>query len=112
MALFQLSVHQQIKKLWVPSLPGTALGNETMSADGSKLYITSYPGSVLVISTKTNSVINTIPADDPSDIAISADGSKLWVVTSYSGIVTIINTATNTYNKCNNRRLKPFSNYL
>lgn len=51
--------------------------------------------TVSVIDTATNTVIATIPVDSPFDVAITPDGTRVYVVNA-SDTVTVIDTATNT----------------
>ena len=55
------------------------------------------PGSVSVIDTATNTVIATIPVGlDPIGVAVTPDGSKVYVANAGSNTVSVIDTATNT----------------
>jgi YVTN family beta-propeller protein len=81
-------------------------GAITVSPDNSKAYLLGAPGAtngvLTVLNIATNSVITTIPlASDPLDIAISPDGSKVYVTSipvlhTDTCKVNVINTATNT----------------
>ena len=86
------------------SLPLTSL---IISADGSKLYVAnggnSVAGSILVISTATNSIIATIPTASwqPSGILFSPDGSRMYVenrdiAPNTNSSLSVFNTADNT----------------
>ena len=73
-----------------------------VSPNGSTVYVSnnSYTspsnGSVSVINTATNTVVATVAlgSNDPAGLAVTPDGSKLYVTN--TGNVTVINTATNT----------------
>ena len=58
---------------------------------------TTLPARVSVIDTATNTVIATIPVgDNPFGVAVSPDGSKVYVANSNSHTVSVIATATDT----------------
>ena len=73
-----------------------------VSPNGNTVYVSnnSYTspsnGSISVISTATNTVIATIAlgSNDPAGLAVTPDGSKLYVTN--TGNVSVISTATNT----------------
>lgn len=72
-----------------------------LTPDGSRAYITTVNGAVLVFSTATNSVTATIPAGAMNyDIAITPDGAHAYVTvyteSGSGGEVDVIDTATNT----------------
>ncbi len=53
--------------------------------------------TVSVINTSTNTIFATIPVDaQPEGVAVSADGSRVYVTCTASNTVTVINTLTNT----------------
>ena len=77
-----------------------AVGN-----DGTRAYVTNTvngPGSVMVIDTTTNTVIDTIRVGPvwsgflPYGLAVSADGSRLYTADLINSKVTVISTADNT----------------
>src|SRR5215472_3412943 len=63
-------------------------------------YITNFdPNTVSVIDTATNTVVATIPANKPAGVAVSRDGSRVYVVGGDSppgGNVSVIDASTNT----------------
>jgi YVTN family beta-propeller protein len=71
-----------------------------ITPDGSKLYVTvtdNGTNTVSVIDTATNSVVGTIAVGSrPSGIAITPDGTKVYVVNAGDNTVSVIDTATNT----------------
>ena len=72
-----------------------------MTPDGSKVYVASGGGdinnTVSVIDTATNTVIATIPVGNlPIGVAVTPDGSKVYVTNAISNTVSVIATATNT----------------
>ncbi|MGD0709589.1 MAG: T9SS type A sorting domain-containing protein [Bacteroidales bacterium] len=78
---------------------GTNPYGVSVSADGSKVYITNNdnPGSVSVINTATNTVTASIPVgNSPCGVSVSPDGSKVYVTNYNDNTVNVINTATNT----------------
>ena len=68
-------------------------GGVAFTQDGSRAYVTHYgSASVSVIDTASGSVVDTIDVSwNPSDIAISAVGSRAYVILAYS--VSVIDTA-------------------
>ncbi|WP_280828101.1 YncE family protein [Mycobacterium sp. OTB74] len=71
-----------------------------VTPDGKTLYVANFnSGTVSVISTATNTVVDTIglgPGTDPQAAAVSPDGSLVYVVNDGTGTVSAISTATNT----------------
>jgi YVTN family beta-propeller protein len=81
-----------------------------VSPEGSKVYVTNYygfsqppvdivvGGSVSVIDTATNTVVDAIPfgGSRPLGLAVTPDGSKLYVAEASSNAVSVIDTTTNT----------------
>ena len=70
-----------------------------MTPDGAFLYISQYESQrVMVISTATRQVVDTIPLSHPLSLTVTPDGKHLWVSTfdysSRSGVA-IVETATN-----------------
>jgi YVTN family beta-propeller protein len=67
---------------------------------GTKVYVANFKesGSVFVIDTADNTVTKTIPVagNSPIDLAITPDGSKVYVLNYYSNNVSVINTASDT----------------
>jgi len=78
------------------SLPGSLV----VSPSGSRVYVPigSPSNTVLVIDTKTNTVIrNPLPfGRDPARVAVSPNGSHIYVTNSVSNTVSVIDTTTNT----------------
>jgi YVTN family beta-propeller protein len=75
--------------LFIPSLAGAA----------PFAYITngSLPGTVSVIDTASDTVVNTIAVGvDPSGVAVSASGARVYVSNSFSSSVSVIDATTNT----------------
>src|ERR1035437_6952918 len=68
----------------------------SVSLDGTKVYVASNDGSVIVINTATNIITSTIPSADCWGIVVSPDGSKVYVANSDSNSVSVINTSTDT----------------
>src|SRR6202000_2923728 len=76
-----------------------ALGNHptglALSPDGSKMYIPlSGDGLVDVISTATNTIINSFSISKPEGISVSADGSLLYVPSWAGDNVNVYNSST------------------
>jgi YVTN family beta-propeller protein len=71
-----------------------------LSPNGSKVYVTGSNGSgtaVWVISTTTNAVVATIPVGQGANaVAVSSDGSKVYVANQTDNTVSVINAATAT----------------
>lgn len=96
-----LADHSIIKTIEVGQVPRGIV----VSPDGSRVYVTNqlpisglssdpHPGTVSVINTTTNEVINTFDvAHDLGNIAISGDGSILYVTAGNQGVA-FINTST------------------
>ncbi len=88
---------------------GQFAGGLVISPDGSKLYSVSTAG-VSVINTATFAITANIPLSNPQNIAISPDGSHIYVSQEYDSntkgaSVAIINTATNTVTEANTGEL-------
>ena len=68
----------------------------TVSPDGSRVYATCTDGLV-VINALTNAIISTNPAVNGTGLALSPDGSHLYVAprAEYNTSITVVNTATN-----------------
>src|SRR2546421_723918 len=72
------------------------------STVGPRVYVANYGfgvgnGSVSVINTATNSVIaNITVAPGPWNMAMSGDGTRLYVSSAGSNIISVIDTGTNT----------------
>ncbi len=76
-----------------------------ITPDGSRAYVTNYTlnltdpsaaGTVSVIDTVTNRVIDTVEVGgNPSAVAITPDGLRAYVANQRSGTVSVIDTATN-----------------
>lgn len=74
-------------------------GVMVITPDGNKIYLanTLAPESVLVISTVSNTVIDTIPfTTDPIGLAVTPDGSLLYVSLPVNDALALINTTTDT----------------
>jgi YVTN family beta-propeller protein len=69
-----------------------------ITPNGSRVYVAnSGSGTVSVISTASNTVVDTISVGTtPSGIAITPNGSSVYVANSGSGTVSVISTASNT----------------
>lgn len=68
-----------------------------LSPDGTKLYVTAADpdGQVYVISTATNTVVDTLPAGHtPTAAAVSPDGRTLYICNRFDNTVSIIDVAT------------------
>jgi len=66
------------------------------SADGRFAYVVAMSGAVDVIDVVGRTVVATIPvAGSPAGLALSPDGSSLYVTSSAANSVTVISTATN-----------------
>ena len=68
----------------------------SISSDGKTVYVAAGDSNAIsVISTKSDTVTDTISdAGDPVSLALTPDGSELWVGGLTSGIVTVFSTAT------------------
>ena len=77
-----------------------------MTPDGTKLYVSNVNSATIsVIDTATNTLVDTDPAaegvnpipvaDNPGGIALTPDGKKAYVANGGSGIVSLIDIATN-----------------
>jgi YVTN family beta-propeller protein len=80
------------------ALDGNFIYSLTSAPNGSKLYLVKGDSSVAIFDTGTNTVVATVPAvKGASDIAITPDGTKLYVTgNSAFSIVSVIATNTNT----------------
>ena len=70
----------------------------TLNLDGSRLYVSCNRvwSTVAVVNTLNNTVIDDIAVDSyPRGLAISPDGSHVYVTNNFHGIVDLINTSTN-----------------
>ncbi|HEY1760456.1 MAG TPA: YncE family protein [Bryobacteraceae bacterium] len=65
---------------------------------GTRVYVTSYPGTVSVIDTSSNAVIAAIAtgASEPTGIAVNPAGSGVYVTNQDDANVTVIDTSANT----------------
>ncbi|WP_299573225.1 Ig-like domain-containing protein [uncultured Williamsia sp.] len=95
-------------KAVIPTPNDLAAAIET-SADGSRVYVATYLGKLLVVDTKTNSVLSTVELGTtiPHSVAVSPDGTRVYIASygSYSaqdlwlptdpGSVIAVDTATN-----------------
>jgi YVTN family beta-propeller protein len=86
---------------------GYSVMGVAISPDGRKVYVTNQGNSeskspnVAVITTATNMVTARIPVGrvewaSPMSVAVTPDGSKVYVVNNASGDVSVIDTSTNT----------------
>ncbi len=80
------------------AIPATTI---CVSPNGSKVYVTDWnngdSGTVSVINTATNAITDTIAVGcGPWGVAVSPDGSKIYVANHYSNTVSVISRATNT----------------
>lgn len=66
-----------------------------ITPDEAKVYITQYPETIAIFDTSNHTVDYIHPTDEITDLAISFDGTRLYVTDQY-GDVCIIDTATNT----------------
>ena len=68
-----------------------------VSPNGRRLYVTNALDSVTVLDTATNAVIATINTGttSPSGVAVSPDGSKIYVANYATAVVLVIDAATN-----------------
>ena len=69
-----------------------------LSPDGKLLYVANTASSsISVINTVTNSIISTISTGNPTGLAVSPDGTRLYVTGegNFNNQVTVFNTATN-----------------
>ena len=68
----------------------------TISSDGKTVYVADPDSNqVSVISTSSDTVTSTIPlSGDPVSLALTPGGSQLWVGGLTSGIITVLETAT------------------
>lgn len=74
------------------------LGGIAVHPDGSKLYAASYGGDkVLVIDTTSNEIVSQIPLRMPIELAVSPNGSRLYVIQEYDGRsnnISVVDTVT------------------
>jgi YVTN family beta-propeller protein len=81
----------------IPNVPTPQL--MVFTPNGGSLFVTTYAsgGPVYVISTATNSVLDTVTVGFSNHgIAVTPDGSQVYVANFDSGTISIISTATNT----------------
>ena len=77
-------------------------GGVAVSPDGTRVYVGDYyRNSVRVVSTATNTVIDTVPVPYPNGLAVTPDGAAVYVASGMhnlgtAGTVAVIATATNT----------------
>jgi YVTN family beta-propeller protein len=70
-----------------------------ITPDGSKVYVTddNPSGTVYVIATAPNTVVGSITVgNNPIGVAVTSDGSTVYVANGGDGTVSVISTATNT----------------
>ena len=95
-----VSVIDTVTNTVIATIPvGLSPFGVVVSLDGSKVYFT-HVGGVSVIDTVTNTVIATIPVGLSSSccggVAVTPDGSKVYVVNTNASNVSVIDAATNT----------------
>jgi cysteine-rich repeat protein/YVTN family beta-propeller protein len=90
---------------------GQNAGATALTHDGRLLYIgrqyfqwdPNFPDPVTVVDTATNSVVATVPAEDPSDAfynaALTPDDRFLYLINTGRSAVSVLDTATNTFVK-------------
>jgi YVTN family beta-propeller protein len=81
------------------ALSFTPVGASPLAASTTPYaYVANYgSGTVSVINTSTNTVVNTVPVgNDPEGVAITPTGTLVYVTNYSSGTVSVINTYTNT----------------
>ena len=76
-----------------------SVGNRSVSSiavmpDHSRAYITDYTASAVAVYDMTGSLLNTIPVTTPRDLALSSDGSRLYVTSGQN--ISLIDTTTDT----------------
>ena len=76
--------------------PGSA--GITFSADGSRVFVADLAGSVKIFDAKSRQLVDsiTVSAGDPYDIAVSPDGTALFVARSDDGKLSVYDIATKT----------------
>jgi YVTN family beta-propeller protein len=96
---------QMLNTLFIPTdlvdyyiTSATVFINVTQPAPPALAYITNYgSNNVSVIDTAKNNVVaNVTGISDPEGVAISPDGTKVYVVQAYTNTISVINTTTNT----------------
>jgi YVTN family beta-propeller protein len=86
---------------------GVSPSGVAVTPDGTKVYVANEdiahpsgivgPGTVSVIATAANTVTATIPVGRaPGGVAVTPDGTKVYVANAFSNSVSVIDTATNT----------------
>lgn len=94
-AVFNTATETVTQEIVLP-VPNQASGM-TVSADGTKLYVTAADpaGKVYVIDTATNGIVDTIPVGhSPVSPVLSPDGSTLYVCNRFDNTVSVINVST------------------
>jgi len=77
--------------------PNIGPAAQTISPDGSRLYVGDSNNNLEVVNTANNSIITSIALGvNPSETFITPDGKYLYVLSHTPGSVFVINTATNT----------------
>ena len=81
---------------YIPLYPYTTPGGIAISADGSKLYVTSdLAHSVVIVNPATSAVIKSIPTGTrPTAVVLTPNGAQAWITDNGSAQVTVVNTAT------------------
>ena len=96
---FQSSTRPPTRWHRLPSRLALSPVAAAVRGDESLVYVTNSGGSntVSVINTATNTVVATIPVGSvPQLLAVSPDGTRVYVPNQGSNTVSVINTATNT----------------
>lgn len=86
--------------LFAKTIPGAAAGSAgiTFSADGSRVFVADVAGSVRIIDAVSHEVIDsiTVTTGTPFDLAVSADGTALFVARSDDGKLSVYDVASKT----------------
>lgn len=66
----------------IQTIPVGSLSNLLLSADGTRLYVSrlSDGGGIDVYETATSTLMESIPLESPTELALSPDGGALWAV--------------------------------
>ena len=102
-SIISLSSKTVVATIPLPAFNGSAATPNTMAftPDGLLAYVTNHdanPGSVIfVIDVPNRKLLTTIPTDAfPASVAVTPDGSTVWVPNRGDSTITIIDTMTNT----------------
>ncbi|MGP4054191.1 Ig-like domain-containing protein [Mycobacterium sp. 4D054] len=92
--------HFSTASLFGKKIPGVAAGSTgiTFSADGSRVFVADVAGSVRIIDAKSHEVIDsiTVATGTPFELAVSHDGTTLFVVRSDDGKLSVYDVASKT----------------